>query len=198
MMFWKAITTLALLSAATVQGQDTLVSIHGSGTTNPSKCYWQIMNKFKTQAKVPIHMTYRAVGSSIGQNEFVVTPLAVNDFSSGDLPMTKDRYDTLTAAGIGMMHFPILVGTVSFFHSIPGVEDLNLTGTLLAKIYMFEIETWDHPEIKAINPNLILSGNTTTIKVARRAEGSSSTSTATEVKKINMRLCIGLLLSVVF
>ena len=125
-------------------------------------------------------MTYRAVGSSIGQAEFMELPLAANDFSSGDLPLTKEYYAALNASAVGMMHFPIFVGTVSFFHSVPGVQDLSLTGEILAKIYMFEITSWDHPEIMEINPNLQVPANTA-IKVARRAEGSSSTNTATEV-----------------
>lgn len=184
-MMWKLFTAALAITAA-AQAAETV--IHGSGTTNPSKCYWQIMDKFTTQSKIPVRMTYRAVGSSTGQDEFVA---GVTDFASGDLPMTAVRYGSLTTE---MMHLPIFIGTVSFFHSIPATENLNLTGELLAKIYMFEIETWDHDEIKAINPHMKLGSNTT-IRVARRAEGSSSTNTATEVSSAENVLCFVLIAS---
>ena len=48
-----------------------VVQVHGSGTTNPSKCIWHIMSLFNQRAKLPVRMTYRAVGSSTGQAEFL-------------------------------------------------------------------------------------------------------------------------------
>jgi len=39
-----------------------VIELHGSGTTNPSKCIWHIMERIQEQAKKPLHMTYRAVG----------------------------------------------------------------------------------------------------------------------------------------
>lgn len=131
-------------------------------------------------------MTYRAVGSTVGMTEFVnandVTNPA-NHFGSGDIPVTAALFQNLTAANLGMYHLPILVGTVSFFHSIPGVTQLNMTGELLTKIYTYDITEWDHPDIRQINPALSFeTGTNTTIFLAKRVRGSSSTSAVTEVR----------------
>merc|ERR1719454_771072 len=47
------------------------IQLHGAGTTNPSKFFWKTMDLFEERAKVPLFMTYRAVGSSTGQAEFL-------------------------------------------------------------------------------------------------------------------------------
>lgn len=71
--------TSSLSLSNPAQGED-IVQVHGSGTTNPSKCIWHIMSLFNQRSKVPIRMTYRAVGSSTGQAEF----LGVNNTASAD------------------------------------------------------------------------------------------------------------------
>jgi len=50
-------------AVAALQAQ-MFVRLDGSGTTNPSKYYWEIMSLFEARAKPPVKMTYRAVGSS--------------------------------------------------------------------------------------------------------------------------------------
>ena len=82
-------------SASSVQ-LDSGVYLHGSGTTNPSKCkndglkltttyllvaivshhvsfpgFWHILKKLEDQIKVPARLTYRAVGSGTGISEFL-------------------------------------------------------------------------------------------------------------------------------
>ena len=49
-----------------------VIELHGSGTTNPSKCLWSIMERFEEKAKEPLHMTYRAIG------EFYIDIVRVN------------------------------------------------------------------------------------------------------------------------
>ena len=165
-----------------------IISVHGSGTTNPAKCFWALMNELEEQATLPIRMTYRAIGSSAGQREFVNNNNKTRSaafFGSGDLPMTDTRYAGLDGAGIEMLHLPIFIGAVAFFHSVPGVHHLNMTGEVLAKIYKHEITNWNDPAIAAINPQLTLaSGADTTIRPVRRIQGSSSTFAAMQVSQV--------------
>ena len=56
--------------------------------------FWKAMDMFEEQSRVPVRMTYRAVGSSTGQKEFlgikpdksydVANPH--NHFAAGDIP----------------------------------------------------------------------------------------------------------------
>ena len=175
--FW-----LALLASATGVTAHDVLQIHGSGTTNPSKCFWAIMEDFMDQIRHPLLMTYRAVGSSTGIAEFVngnaQRPAA--DFGSGDLPLPEDDYNGLAAAGVGVVQLPILLGAVSFFHNVDGVAELDLDACLFARIFSRDITSWSHGDIVARNPGLATSD--LQISVVRRVAGSSSTSSITSVR----------------
>eukprot|EP00964_Phaeocystis_antarctica_P091057 scaffold58336_cov56-Phaeocystis_antarctica.AAC.1 len=96
-----AMTELQLCKAGRVQ------MLHGAGTTNPSKLFWELLGLMTARAKFAVHATYRAVGSSTGQKEFLGASngnKALNHFGSGDIPMTKERYDAVAAAGRTMVH----------------------------------------------------------------------------------------------
>jgi len=140
-------------------------TLYGSGTTNPFKFFWKVMDIMEERAKVPLFMTYRAVGSITGQKEFTGTaensyePL--NHFGAGDIPLTQARYDEMNpvaSAPSKMLHIPFLVGPIAVFHSVPAGElpagGIELDACLLSKILRRVITTWDDPAIKALNPDL--------------------------------------------
>ena len=76
------------------------------------------MDLLDERSRAPIRTTYRAVGSGTGQAEFVGQASnsykSYNHFGSGDVPTTKENYDTLTANGRTMLHVPFCIGAVSF------------------------------------------------------------------------------------
>ena len=172
-----------------------ILGLHGSGTTNPSKCIWHIMAKLSEQIKLPTRFTYRAVGSGTGIAEFlgkeildangteVTTYEAYNDFGAGDIPIdTTDRSEWISR-GIEFVQLPFVLSAVSFFHNLPGVpssgtQGLNMTACLLSQIFRANITTWDHPDILAINPGLTVSQDYP-IYVGHRVKGSSSTDAIT-------------------
>ena len=164
--------------------------LDGSGTTNPSKFYWEIMSRFEAQAKPAVKMTYRAVGSSTGQCEFmgvcgdtVSDGGAFNDFGSGDMPFTEDDRQTLVNAGATFAHVPFSLGAMSFFHNVPDstlpTTGLNMEACVLADIFMGVITTWDHADIKAINPSFSPPAGQA-ITVFHRTYGSSTTKGITQ------------------
>lgn len=193
-----AVATLSVVALSSssslllVRAHDDVVQLHGSGTTNPSKCYWKLMDQMMARSKVPLRMTYRAVGSSTGIFEFVgvnhtadFAYKAYNDFGSGDIPVPSDDYEALRARGSEVVHFPFVLGAISLFHSIPGFSNdddngLNLTSCDIAKIFKREILYWDDDAIQKDNPNLKVPYKNYPIKVAHRRKGSSSTASFTE------------------
>lgn len=186
---WCLVLFLGVLPSATVvESAETVLGIHGSGTTNPSKCYWNILDKLEARSRLPLHTTYRAVGSTTGMVEFIndLKLDAPIDFASGDIPITTEDYERLSGANIGVIHLPILLGAVSVFHSVPNTPDLNLTACLLAKIYTREITTWTDPEIADRNPNLSVPDEAKQITVGVRREGSSSTESFVKVRSLWM------------
>jgi ABC-type phosphate transport system substrate-binding protein len=139
-----------LASAGSVLGNGEVITIHGSGTTNPSKCIWHIMSLFEERSQIMTRLTYRAVGSSTGQKEFlgaantgyeltnstieISSHVPHNDFGAGDIPISKAAFEELNKAvelqdganndnnGLHMVHLPFAMSSVSFFHNIPGIE----------------------------------------------------------------------------
>lgn len=166
------------LMAAPSSAQD-VISVHGSGTTNPSKCYWTIMDQMTMRSKVPTRMTYRAVGSSTGQQEFIGNgTLSVNMFGSGDIPMSQDKFDAFPQDYF--LHLPVLLGAITFFHSAPtGDQKLNLAPCTIAKILKREITDWGDSEIVSANPQISFP-KPAPITVTHRVKGSSSTASITQ------------------
>ena len=154
-----------------------LIPLHGSGTTNPSKFFWDIMSLFEARAKPGVKMTYRAVGSSTGQLEFIgedQSYMPYNDFGSGDIPLSSTKFTELMDAGVTVMHLPFSLGAMSFFHNVPNASDLRLTACVLADIFNRQITTWDDAAILDLNPGLSVPAGQP-IKVFHRVFGSSTT-----------------------
>ena len=173
-------TAIVFLAAAAAAHE--VQELHGAGTTNPSKLFWELLGLMEARAKEPIHATYRAVGSSTGQKEFLGASngnVALNHFGAGDIPMTNERYTSVVDAGRSMVHIPFAMGGIGVFHSCPvsGVS-LHLDACVLAKIFSAQIASWDHDEIAALNPGVDLPS--LPIKVVHRTKGSSSTAGFTE------------------
>jgi len=108
------------------------LGIDGSGTTNPSKCFWHIMSKLDEQIKLPTRFTYRGVGSGTGIKEFLGTGIEIggietdtyipySDFGSGDIPVSSEDRAVAINRGIEFVQLPFVLSAVTFFHSVPGV-----------------------------------------------------------------------------
>ena len=105
----RAVTAAAVTSSAAA----TTIEMHGSGTTNPSKFFWKVMDVLEERARTPVRMTYRAVGSGTGQTEFKED---VSDFGSGDIPLNQADHASF---GGNVVQVPFQLGAVSFFHNVP-------------------------------------------------------------------------------
>lgn len=195
-MIAAMILLLIVTTSVLVDAGSTVLSVHGSGTTNPSKCYWAIMEQIMAQTRHPTRLTYRAIGSTTGIEEFVAataavsSPAAVVDFASGDFPLPLEDYNEIVVnQGDEIVQLPVLLGAVNFFHSVPMLlvnEELNMTACLLARIFNRQITTWNDEGIRQLNPNMVLvvhdGDEELPITVARRDKGSSSTDSITNVR----------------
>jgi phosphate ABC transporter phosphate-binding protein len=177
-------STVSALASRVVSLEDHgATMLDGSGTTNPSKFFWQVMSMFEARAKPAVKMTYRAVGSGTGQYEFIGRDNGFDpysqDFGSGDIPIGSTDYTDLKTAGKDIMHVPFQMGAMSIFHNIPGMDKsgagaLKVDACIIAKIFRRLIKTWDNAEIKALNPDLTVPAGQN-IEVFHRVLGSSTT-----------------------
>uniref|UniRef100_A0A7S2BS48 PBP domain-containing protein n=1 Tax=Haptolina brevifila TaxID=156173 RepID=A0A7S2BS48_9EUKA len=178
---------IALLAAVaqTISEVQATGELHGSGTTKASELFWRAMDIIETRTKGPTHLTYRAVGSSTGQKEFVGASnghAALNHFGAGDIAMSSSRYAALLEAGRMMVHMPFALSAIGVFHSVKASElptsgSIHLTGCVLAKIFSRQITMWNDPEIVALNPGMTAAA---AIKVVHYIHGSSSTTGFTQ------------------
>lgn len=83
-----------------------------------------------------------------------------------------------------MFHLPVLIGAISFFHSVPGYDELKLNACLISQIYQLEITKWGDQRILLLNPDMPAEAREADIIVARRKAGSSSTKASTEVSHL--------------
>ena len=225
-----ALVALAIcVAAAGVSAQHH--ELHGSGTTNPSKFFWKVMDLMEERSRTPVTMTYRAVGTSRarsrepvvcetrrvtfppekrkdpaaftrrlnrdlllrsrrplvsgsgkGQSDFIGDGTAngnYNHFGSGDIPFDSDDFAAANVVHSQFIQVPFVIGGIAFFHSVPAsFGEIDLDACLLAKIFNRDITVWNHADIVALNP--ALASLDQPITVARRVEGSSSTSLITK------------------
>src|SRR3954449_10991746 len=128
-----AITAVAIgLAGFTMAAQ--AQQITGAGATFPAPVY----TKWGEAAKsaINVELNYQAIGSGGGQNQILNRTV---DFGASDAPM-----DPAKLQSGNLVQFPMVMGAVVPIVNLPGVEvdQLKLTGELLADIYLGKITKW--------------------------------------------------------
>ncbi len=77
-----------------------------------------------------------------------------------------------------VVHVPTCMGAVVLAYNLDGVEQLNLSGEVIADIFAGDIKKWNDERIKALNPDAKLPNET--IIPVYRADGSGTTSVFTD------------------
>ena len=192
---------IAAISGISLASAHSILELHGSGTTNPSKCFWNIMEELTEQAGTAVRMTYRSVGSTTGIEEFrqgIVNASASMHlmFISSEIPISKDIFEEINPGVTNgqFVHIPILAGPISFFHSVPDTPYLNLTACVLGQIFNQKLTYWGDNPIAFLNPDLSEKAKKTKIRVAVRTDGSSSALCITDVSLSEKSMLVSLLL----
>jgi len=166
-------TSTATTTAATSSPTSTTtqaVSLNGAGATFPAPLYTRWFDEYYKLTKVKIN--YQQVGSGAGINQ--ITQGTV-DFGASDAIMTADQQAKAEAAGGPILHIPMTSGAVAIIYNLHGIDSgtIELTGDILAQIYLKRITVWSDPQIAALNPGLNLPS--TPIAVVHRSDGSGTT-----------------------
>lgn len=110
-------------------------------------------------------VAYASVGSGTGRNNFLSGSY---DFGGTDAPYAAtDKQPT------DFTYVPVIGVPVAIPFNIPGVKTLNLTPKVLGGILRGSYTTWDHAEIKKLNPSAALPS--TKITVVYRSTSSGTT-----------------------
>jgi len=169
-LFTGALALLGSLTPAVAFGAG--VTLNGSGSTL-SKPYQEVaIDQFKKTHK-DIKINYGGGGSGKGRQDLSD---AVVDFAGSDSPFKEA--DLAKAKGGPILYFPILLSPISVSYNVAGVDKLQLSAPVIAKIFQREITKWNDKAIAAENPGAKLPD--AAIVVAHRADGSGTTQNFTE------------------
>ncbi|WP_438352252.1 substrate-binding domain-containing protein [Microbacterium sp. CJ88] len=99
------------------------------------------------------------------------------DFAGSDSPLKADQ--TTQSAALcteGGLNIPVYLDGVAIIFNIPGVTDLKLSGSTIAKIFNLQITDWSDPAITKDNGTALAAGAITTVA---RSDGSGTTQNLT-------------------
>jgi phosphate transport system substrate-binding protein len=117
-----------------------------------------------------VAIDYSAVGSSAGIKAFKNN--AVN-FGASDVPLSSA--ERAGAKGGALVQVPVDLGAEVVVYNIgsPTFVQLDLTGSLIARIFLGQIKRWNDPAIRMLNPTVDLPDER--ITVVHRSDGSGTT-----------------------
>ena len=140
-------------------------TITGAGSTFAFPMFSKWSEAYREKSDVQLN--YQSIGSSGGIKQIKAGTV---DFGASDAPMKGDE---LTAAGL--IQFPAVLGGVVPIINVEGIRpgELQLTGEVLAKIFVGHIVTWNDRRIQDLNPKVKLPAEP--ITVVHRADGSGTT-----------------------
>ena len=163
-------TTTVTDTGASGGGSNSKV-LTGAGSTFvlPLVSQWEA-NYAKTPAAVTV--TYGGVGSGSGID--AITARSV-DFGASDAPLTSDQ----ATACKGCVQIPWALGATTIDYNVKGApNNLKLTGTVLADIFLGKITSWNDPQIAKLNPGVKLPA--THITPIYRSDGSGTSFVLTD------------------
>jgi phosphate ABC transporter phosphate-binding protein len=106
-------------------------------------------------AKTGNQVNYPGAGSGTGLTHFSENPPII-DFAITDDPLSPAQRAAMPSQALTL---PIIGGALAIIYNVPGVAStvhLNLTGTVVAAIYLGTITNWDDTAIATINPGITL------------------------------------------
>jgi len=146
------------------------VTLNASGATF-QKAFQEVAIEAFTKG-TPTKINYGAGGSGKGRQDFTDQ---VVDFACSDAPFKEG---SPAPKGGEFFYIPNLLGPITVSYNLSGVDKLQLSPDVLAKIFGGELKKWNDPAIAADNAGVTLPD--LAIVVARRSDGSGTTENFTK------------------
>lgn len=165
------LVSLLLGFACLALAQGGTILLNAAGATFPYPIYSKWFDVYHQQHS-NVQINYQSIGSGGGIRQLMAGTV---DFGASDGPMSDDQInDFKKARGVGVLHFPTVIGADVPSYNIQGVTaELNFTQKALAGIYMGQITKWNDPELAKANPGVNLPN--ADIVVVHRSDGSGTT-----------------------
>ena len=169
-MIRNRLLSLVIVIAGTVGGMATVATasasagLTGGGSTLVAPLMANWIQGFESSGGSSVK--YGAVGSGAGIAQITARTV---DFGASDAPLTGEQ----ASACNGCVQIPWALSATGVGINVPGLRKVNLTGPVLAEIYLGKIKKWNDAKIKKANPGVKLPG--TKITPVFRSDGSGDT-----------------------
>ncbi|MBP6230577.1 MAG: phosphate ABC transporter substrate-binding protein PstS [Paludibacteraceae bacterium] len=160
----KIILILGLVSILLSSCDTKKVELAGAGATFPVPYYNVAFESYK--AETGNSVSYGGIGSGGGIRSIAE---GIVDFAGTDAFLNDERMAEIKE----VIHIPSCLGAVVLSYTLEGITELNLTGEIIADMYMGKITTWNDARIQAINPKITLPNKK--ITPIFRSDGSGTT-----------------------
>ena len=138
--------------------------LSGAGATFPLPFYNVVFEEFSA-VKGDV-VAYGGIGSGGGVRNLRDK---IVDFAGSDAYLSEKEMSEMDS----VVHVPTCMGAVVLAYNLEGVDELNLSGEVIAEIYAGKITKWNDARIVALNPNTVLSEEE--IIPVFRSDGSGTT-----------------------
>ena len=142
------------------------ITISGAGATFPYPFYNIVFRNYM-RVHPGIVINYGAIGSGGGIRSLRDKSV---DFGASDAFLNEKETKSM---GAEVVHIPTCMGGVVLAYTLPGIDSLRLTGSLIADIFMGKIARWNDYRLKVENPNVPLPD--LEITPVYRSDGSGTT-----------------------
>lgn len=165
-----AVVGVAAVTAISACGGSDSTTITGEGSTAQQKAMQHFSDVLTEKGGAVLD--YTGSGSGDGIKKFLAGDV---DFAGSDSPLKEDEATKAKArcGGNDAWHIPLVAGPVALAYNLDGVENLNLSPVVTAKIFDSKITAWDDKEIAALNPGVKLPS--TRIVPVHRSDSSGTT-----------------------
>ena len=138
--------------------------LSGAGATFPLPFYNVVFEQF-SQVNGDV-VAYGGIGSGGGVRNLRDK---IVDFAASDAFLTQKEMTDMPQ----VIHIPTCMGAVVLAYNLPGINDLTLSGEVVADIFAGKITKWNDPKIAALNEGITLPDET--IIPTYRSDGSGTT-----------------------
>ena len=138
--------------------------LSGAGATFPLPFYNVVFEQFAEVNGDAV--AYGGIGSGGGVRNLRDK---IVDFAGSDAFLSEKEMSEMNP----VIHIPTCMGAVVLAYNLEGVDELRLTGEIIADIFAGEIKMWNDERIKELNPQALLPSEA--IIPVFRSDGSGTT-----------------------
>ncbi len=163
-IFKSVMTLVVALAMVSCGGNNEGQELSGAGATFPLPFYNVIFEQFSEVSGNQV--AYGGIGSGGGVRNLRDK---IVDFAASDAYLSEKEMAEMSP----VVHVPTCMGAVVVAYNLDGVDELNLTGEIIADIFAGKITMWNDEHLVALNPDVRLPAKA--IMPVYRSDGSGTT-----------------------